>query len=66
MKSNVIAVFVLTLLFGLLAHNTMAVEVGDKAPDFTAQSTAGKISLSDFRGEKNVVLALYYFINTPV
>ena len=66
MKRNLIAVLVLTQLMGVFSHTAMAVEVGDKAPDFTAQSTAGAISLSDFRGKKNVVLALYYFINTPV
>ena len=66
MKSKVITVLMLTLMMGVFSPYTMAVEIGDMAPDFTAQSTAGKISLSDFRGEKNVVLALYYFINTPV
>ena len=66
MKTIVIAVVMLTLMLGVFSQYTMAVQVGDEAPDFTAQSTAGKISLSDYRGEKNVVLALYYFINTPV
>lgn len=33
-------------------------KVGDTAPDFTLHSTTGKdITLSDFRGKKNVVLA---------
>ena len=35
-------------------------QVGDLAPEFKAQSTAGKeVSLSDFRGEKNVLLAFF-------
>jgi hypothetical protein len=35
-------------------------KVGDMAPDFTLNSTAGKpIRLSDFRGKQNVVLAFY-------
>lgn len=35
-------------------------KVGDMAPDFTLPSTAGKpVTLSDFRGKKNVVLAFY-------
>lgn len=35
-------------------------KVGDTAPDFKLNSTTGKpISLSDYRGKKNVVLAFY-------
>jgi thioredoxin-dependent peroxiredoxin len=35
-------------------------KVGDKAPDFTLRATDGKTySLSDFKGKKNVVLAIY-------
>lgn len=35
-------------------------KVGDMAPDFTLPSTAGgKVTLSDFRGKKNVVLAFF-------
>jgi len=33
-------------------------KIGEMAPDFTLQSTTGKdITLSDYRGKKNVVLA---------
>lgn len=36
------------------------VKVGDRAPDFTLESEEGKpISLSDFRGEKAVILVFY-------
>lgn len=39
---------------------TMAVEVGEPAPDFTlASTTGGDISLSDFRGKKWVLLEFY-------
>ena len=39
-----------------------ALNVGDKAPDFTLPSTTGeKISLSQFRGKKPVVLFFYLF-----
>ena len=35
-------------------------KVGDTAPDFDLGSTAGKkIKLSEFRGQKNVVLAFF-------
>jgi len=50
------------LLVGLLgtAGVSSALDVGDKAPDFTLPSTTGeKISLSQFRG-KNVVLVEFY------
>ena len=36
------------------------VQVGDQAPDFTLRSGEREtITLSSFRGEKNVVLAFY-------
>lgn len=47
---------------GVLAHPTTAaaLEVGDRAPDFTLPSTTGeKISLSQFRGKKLVLLEFY-------
>jgi peroxiredoxin len=35
-------------------------QAGDVAPDFKAQSTSGnEVSLSDFRGKKNVLLAFF-------
>ena len=35
-------------------------KVGDMAPDFTLNSTAGgKVTLSEFRGKSNVVLAFF-------
>jgi cytochrome oxidase Cu insertion factor (SCO1/SenC/PrrC family) len=36
------------------------VKVGDPAPDFTLEDMTGKrLSLSDFRGRKNLVLVFY-------
>lgn len=35
-------------------------KVGDKAPEFSLRATDGKsYKLSDFKGKKNVVLAIY-------
>lgn len=49
------------LLAGVgMAGVSSALEIGDKAPDFTLPSTTGqKISLSDFRGKKLVLLEFY-------
>jgi peroxiredoxin Q/BCP len=43
-----------------LAAQTAPLKVGDKAPDFTLPDQNGnKISLSQYLGKKNVVLAFY-------
>ena len=58
----------LALVAGLgLAGGAWAVEVGDKAPDFTLKSTNGaKISLSQFKGKKHVLLEFYGADFSPV
>ena len=44
----------------VLASVATALEVGEKAPDFTLQSTNGeKISLSQYRGKKLVLIQFY-------
>jgi AhpC/TSA family len=56
-------------LSGLLAtaRVSWALDVGDKAPDFTLPSTTGeKISLSQFRGKKIVLLEFYGVDYSPV
>jgi hypothetical protein len=46
---------------------TQAVEVGEVAPAFTLQSTTGKaISLSQFKGKKNVLIEFYSFDFNPI
>ncbi|MGI5443047.1 peroxiredoxin [Streptomyces shenzhenensis] len=45
----------------------MAIQVGDKAPDFELKDNHGRtVKLSGFRGEKNVVLLFYPFAFTGV
>ena len=54
---------------GLLgsASVSIALKVGDKAPDFKLTSTTGeKISLSQFRGKKIVLLEFYGADFSPV
>ncbi len=44
----------------------MPLEVGQPAPDFELSSTTGnKISLSDYKGKKNVLVAFYPLDFTP-
>ena len=66
-------VVILTALLGLVAAAqgtapaapSLKLKVGDTAPDFTLQDTAGKaVKLSEFRGKNNVVLAFYVFAFT--
>jgi len=57
------------LLAGLLGTTraSSAVEVGEKAPNFTLPSTTGqKISLSQFRGKKLVLIEFYGADYAPV
>jgi peroxiredoxin Q/BCP len=48
------------------ATGVTLLQVGDRAPDFTAESTKGTVTLSQYRGEKHVVLAFYFADFTPV
>ena len=49
------------------ADSVLNVKVGDMAPDFTLPSLSGeRISLSDFRGKKNVVISFIPAAWTPV
>jgi peroxiredoxin len=45
----------------------MALQAGEQAPDFELRShKGGTVKLSDFRGQKNVVLAFHPLAFTPV
>ena len=57
------------LFFGLLGRVRMssALDVGDQAPDFSLPATTGgKISLSQFRGKKLVLIEFYGADFSPV
>ncbi|MCL6571390.1 MAG: redoxin domain-containing protein [Bacillus sp. (in: Bacteria)] len=44
----------------------LSLKIGDVAPDFTLTATTmEKISLSDYKGNKNVVVAFYGMDFTP-
>ena len=61
-RSNPLAVLSTALAATLWAQAPPKthLKVGDMAPDFELQSTQGKkVKLSDFRGQKNVVLAFF-------
>lgn len=58
-KRLLVLVFTLTSVT-VTSGTSMALEVGEKAPDFTLPSTTGeKISLSQFRGNKLVLIEFY-------
>ena len=63
LRRQTIALFLVGLFVtsGLvMTRVSWAIDVGDKAPDFTLPSTTGgKISLSQFRGKKLVLLEFY-------
>jgi peroxiredoxin Q/BCP len=47
-------------------YSMVTLRVGDKAPDFSLPAhPSGKISLNDFVGKKNVILAFYPKDDTP-
>jgi peroxiredoxin len=59
-RLRVAAGVALLALASTLAAESAPLNVGDKAPDFTLPDQNGnKVSLSQFLGKKNVVLAFY-------
>ncbi len=65
-KSLFLGGLLLIVLLGLPPMSS-ALDVGDKAPDFKLLSTTGeKISLSQFRGKKLVLLEFYGADFSPV
>ena len=66
------AVYLQSLIVALIAvvvsaGAAMALEIGQPAPDFTLPSTTGeKISLSQFKGKKHVLIQFYTLDFNPV
>jgi len=59
-RRTAIGAGVLALALGATVTAQAALNVGDKAPDFTLPDQNNKqVKLSDFLGKKNVVLAFY-------
>lgn len=65
MRKLIIGLLAVSLIWGVCASGVGAVQVGDPAPQFTAQSTRGQITLSELAGS-NVVVAFYFAAFTPV
>lgn len=59
------SLFLCTVL-ALLCTGAFALEVNDRAPAFTAESTAGTVRLQDYLVKGPVVLAFYFADFTPV
>jgi len=54
------AVLLSGIVFGMSASHALALQVGDKAPDFSSPgTTADEIKLADFMGKKPVVVFFY-------
>lgn len=68
MRFKVIPIIIATILLTVIVRPmvSLAVNVGDTAPLFKGNSTQGVIELTDLIGKKNIVLALYFAIFTPV
>jgi hypothetical protein len=59
-------VLLAAICLACLPAHSLALDVGNTAPVFSGRSTQGDIHLADYAGNKNVVLALYFAIFTPV
>jgi hypothetical protein len=64
MKKIGLVLVVITLLVGCVSNGQspgVSPEVGDYAPDFSIADVSGnEVRLSDFKGNKNVVLFFYF------
>ena len=60
MENTAVLLTAATLIGLAAAVPARAAEVGKAAPLFVADSSTGQIALEDYRGKKNVLLALYF------
>ena len=59
-KRLVVAVLLSGVILSIRVNQALAVQVGDKAPDFTLPgTTAEEIKLADYVGKKPVVVFFY-------
>lgn len=66
MSKRILLTAAFLLIPMLIPGLSFGLDVGDNAPPFAGNSTQGNIQLNDFLGKKNVVLALYFAVFTPV
>ena len=64
--SKIIMMALILVPFIWAPSASYALNVGDTAPMFTGNSTQGKVASAELLGQKNIVLALYFAIFTPV
>lgn len=60
MKTSVFKSLATAAMVAVTSLGAHALEVGEKAPAFEAQSTWGTVRLSDYLGARNVVLSFYF------
>ena len=65
-KLKVLPTFMVIAFILMSSAPSFALDVGDKAPAFSGESTMGQIESTDYNGKKHVVLALYFAAFTPV
>ena len=67
LQRGMLAAMLLSIGLWMVPIPALAVEVGEKAPDFLLHSTVGEVvRLSDFQGKKNVLLFFFLAAFTGV
>ena len=67
LRYSTLAAVLLTISLWLAPMPALGVEVGEKAPDFLMHSSVGEtVRLSDYQGQKNVMLFFFLAAFTSV